>query len=77
MTDTTDPTPAKADQVTAGGAVLFISAAVIGLVGIILVTMGQIVAAPLIVLAVLMWAGGKWKIKHDERLPPTASPPSR
>jgi len=77
MADSPDPTPAKPDQVTAGGAVLFITATVIGLVGIILMTMGQFIAAPLVILAVLMWAGGKWKMKHDQRLTPTASPPAR
>ncbi len=72
-----DPTPAKTDQVTAGGAILFISAGVIGLIGIILMTMGQFFAAPLVILALLMWAGGKWKLKHDQNLTPTASPPAR
>lgn len=83
MADTTDsnrpedPSPAKTDQVTAGGAILFISAGVIGLTGIILMTMGQFFAAPLVILALVMWAGGKWKIKHDQNLTPTASPPAR
>ncbi|HTQ02689.1 MAG TPA: hypothetical protein VMI54_02490 [Polyangiaceae bacterium] len=77
MADSPDPIPAKTNQVTAGGAILFISAGVIGLVGIILMTMGQFFAAAFVLLAVLMWAFGKWKIKHDQHLTPTASPPSR
>jgi hypothetical protein len=72
-----DPTPAKSDQVTAGGAILFISAGFIGLVGILLMTMGQFIAAPLVILALVMWAGGKWKLKHDQNMTPTASPPAR
>jgi hypothetical protein len=72
-----DPTAAKTDQVAAGGAILFISAGVIGLVGIILMTMGQFLAAPLVILALALWAGGKWKLKHDQHLTPTASPPAR
>jgi hypothetical protein len=72
-----EPTPAKTDQVAAGGAILLITAGVIGVVGLILVTLGQFIAAPLVVLAVGLWAAGKWKLKHDSGMPPTASPPAR
>ncbi len=74
--EVTDPGP-KTDQITAAGAVLLITAVLIGVVGIIFVTMGQFYAAPLLLLAVGLWAGGKWKLKHDAQMPPTASPPSR
>ena len=70
-------TDSKGDQITAAGAVLLITAVLIGIVGIILVTLGQFIAAPLVALAVGLWAAGKWKLKHDAELPPTASPPSR
>jgi hypothetical protein len=72
-----EPDPAKSDQVTAAGAVLLIVSVLIGMVGLILVTLGQFVAAPLVLLAVGLWAAGKWKLKHDSGLPPTACPPSR
>ena len=72
-----EPSPAKSDQVAAGGAILLITAGVIGVVGLILVTLGQFFAAPLVVLALALWAVGKWKLKHDSGLPPTASPPAR
>jgi hypothetical protein len=67
----------KTDQITAAGAMLLITAVLIGIVGLILVTLGQFFAAPLLLLAVGLWAGGKWKLRHDAQLPPTASPPSR
>ena len=72
-----EPSPERTDQVTAGGAILLIIALLIGTVGLILVTMGQFVAAPLLLLGVGLWAAGKWKLKHDSETPPTASPPSR
>jgi hypothetical protein len=73
----TEPSPAKTDQVAAGGAILLITAVLIGVVGLILVTLGQFYCAPLLILAIGLWAAGKWKLKHDEGMPPTASPPSR
>jgi hypothetical protein len=69
--------PSNDDQVTAAGAVLLITAVLIGIVGIILVTLGQFFAAPLVLFAVGLWAAGKWKLKHGAELPPTASRPSR
>jgi hypothetical protein len=72
-----EPHPGRGDQITAAGAVLLIVSMLIGIVGIILVTMGQFVAAPLLLIAVGLWAFGKLRLRHDSGMPPTASPPSR
>jgi hypothetical protein len=71
------PIHVNTDQVTAAGAVLVITALVIGIVGLILVTLGQFYAVVLLLLAVGLWALGRRRLRHASMTPPTASPPSR
>lgn len=66
--------PSETDRNTASGAMLLIAALLIGLVGIVLMTLGQFFAAPLVLLALGIWAAGKWKMQHHPGPPP--SPPA-